>query len=722
MSERLKDFLVGIGFVVDEASQRRAQQAVAEHEKAVTTITDEAGQTRMDRETLRQQLASKGNDLTKVRLVETEKKTAAAVVKVQKDSADRVAKIDTEAHKNAQGRRDEAFKQMQKGLVQLEPVVAKLGLFAAGLGTALTGAGFFQSVMGAAQTYAGRQQQASRTGSSIRGIQSLLYGFSQLGVDREEANGSFEGFRNYLVRNPGIKVALRKAGIDADGDPATAFSQLGKYFSTLPYNVQLGQAERFGISENTLRALENPALAGKIAEGAERNDTFGLDPDKAGKDAKDMTAAYGRLATDLEAIKDRTEAQFFKPMTAGFNGISDWLEHHSDAADKFAQGLVGFATLMSVRVVPVLARLAGAITGISGALASVPAWVLAFVGADAALHPLNKGEGDIRGDGIHMPDGTVRPNSIFDPSREGIALPRTESRAGRAWRQRPKWLGGEGRGGARERLGHRDSFTADQSMDASARGLLDTIAGTESPGYNVGYGGGKFSSYADHPRVAHLITSGPNAGKTSTAAGRYQFLASTWDDIASKYGLKDFTPENQDKAAWYLAQEEYHRKTGRSLTADVKSNDPRIRAGIGPALRGQWTSLPGGIEAGTNVDRFSSELDRNQRREADKTASAPTLPKAEKPALALPKVSGNPFGGLDPEAIKRMTTASGPVTSASPASMYAAYDNSRRGDTAFNQTVNVHGASDPQSVATAVEMNAKRGSKDFVRNLQGATQ
>lgn len=147
------------------------------------------------------------------------------------------------------------------------------------------------------------------------------------------------------------------------------------------------------------------------------------------------------------------------------------------------------------------------------------------------------------------------------------------------------------------------------TLSPSQKALLDTIAGTESPGYNVIYGGKRFDSYADHPRVAVPIGSGPNTGKTSSAAGRYQFLGSTWDAQAKKLGLTDFSPANQDLAAWDLAATTYAAKTGRDLNADL--NDPNARGGIGKALSGVWTSLPGGIEAGTNQNRFAQAYANN---------------------------------------------------------------------------------------------------------------
>jgi muramidase (phage lysozyme) len=149
-----------------------------------------------------------------------------------------------------------------------------------------------------------------------------------------------------------------------------------------------------------------------------------------------------------------------------------------------------------------------------------------------------------------------------------------------------------------EMLGIKPTGTVNTAIPAEGRALLDHIAVGESAGkYNVRYGGAgdkTFAGFADHPRIAEAITSGPDVGKNSTAAGRYQFIGSTWDMQAKKLGLKDFSPANQDAAAWDLAQTEYKNKTGQDLLSVLKSGNQAAISDVPRQLSAQWSSLPGG--------------------------------------------------------------------------------------------------------------------------------
>jgi tape measure domain-containing protein len=85
--------------------------------------------------------------------------------------------------------------------------------------------------------------------------------------------------------------------------------------------------------------------------------------------------------------------------------------------------------------------------------------------------------------------------------------------------------------------------------------FLETIAKVESGGrYNISVGNNTFDSYAKHPNMpVPVMYKGKST--TSDAAGAFQFLESTWDNIAKKIGLIDFSPESQNQAAIQLLKD-----------------------------------------------------------------------------------------------------------------------------------------------------------------------
>ena len=107
--------------------------------------------------------------------------------------------------------------------------------------------------------------------------------------------------------------------------------------------------------------------------------------------------------------------------------------------------------------------------------------------------------------------------------------------------------------------------------------MIRTAEGTAGAnGYRMHFGGGLFSSFADHPR---LVVS--RSGYSSTAAGAYQILARTWDDIRA--GLPDFSPASQDEAAARLIRR-------RGALGDVYAG--RFEDAVRKCAK-EWASLPG---------------------------------------------------------------------------------------------------------------------------------
>jgi len=99
-----------------------------------------------------------------------------------------------------------------------------------------------------------------------------------------------------------------------------------------------------------------------------------------------------------------------------------------------------------------------------------------------------------------------------------------------------------------------------------------------SPDYNTIVGGGKFYDYSKHPDTVGATTKeGP-----SKAAGKWQITKQTYDDVAPKLGITDFSPDSQKKIALKLIQD-------KGALEDIQKGDYKT---ANEKLGSVWASLP----------------------------------------------------------------------------------------------------------------------------------
>ncbi|WP_216075442.1 glycoside hydrolase family 24 protein [Acinetobacter indicus] len=118
----------------------------------------------------------------------------------------------------------------------------------------------------------------------------------------------------------------------------------------------------------------------------------------------------------------------------------------------------------------------------------------------------------------------------------------------------------------------------------NVRKFLDLIAQAEGVkhGYNTMFGNERFGSLAAHPNVRKAFKQTDGKTNYTTAAGRYQFLNSTWNNLAKRYGFRDFSPQAQDLGAIALI-------AGRGALDDVLKGN--WQAAIQKTGK-EWASLP----------------------------------------------------------------------------------------------------------------------------------
>lgn len=179
-------------------------------------------------------------------------------------------------------------------------------------------------------------------------------------------------------------------------------------------------------------------------------------------------------------------------------------------------------------------------------------------------------------------------------------------------------------------------------QNPNIRVALDVISraeGTDKYGYATAFGGGQLPSLSDHPRQLHAFTQTDGVANKTSAAGRYQFLQSTWDDVSNKLGLQDFGPESQDLAALELL-----RRAG-ALDAAASGDFDTMVAKSGST----WASLPSSPYAQPKRSAGFIERTVNSLIPAAQAASAPQMnaPTQPKPWQAV--VNSEQYQSLTPD-------------------------------------------------------------------------
>ncbi len=154
-----------------------------------------------------------------------------------------------------------------------------------------------------------------------------------------------------------------------------------------------------------------------------------------------------------------------------------------------------------------------------------------------------------------------------------------------------------------------------QGGDPYLRALMRTISASEASGnrpYSLLYGGEQVNDLTHHPQKCVTIITGPNTGNCSTAAGRYQIINTTWDEIAPRYHPKpiqkmlwtnySFEAEYQDAVVYrWLSDSRVWGVDIPKLLRQQKLND--VLRKLSPT----WTSLGYGIET-NSVSRSLTKI------------------------------------------------------------------------------------------------------------------
>jgi muramidase (phage lysozyme) len=179
-----------------------------------------------------------------------------------------------------------------------------------------------------------------------------------------------------------------------------------------------------------------------------------------------------------------------------------------------------------------------------------------------------------------------------------------------------------------------------QGGDPYLRALMRTISASEandSSPYTILYGGEHTQDLSQHPDRCVPIVNSPNAGNCTTAAGRYQFLSSTWIEKARLYhpdpsGLwiwqsYSFDPQSQDQVvyAWLSDRQSW----GKDIPQLLRQG--QIQAVL-ELLSDTWTSLGYGIEDNVitpSLEKIYTKMLAEEKAKLQPQSSNPKTPAAK---------------------------------------------------------------------------------------------
>lgn len=117
-------------------------------------------------------------------------------------------------------------------------------------------------------------------------------------------------------------------------------------------------------------------------------------------------------------------------------------------------------------------------------------------------------------------------------------------------------------------------------------------------GYTTQFTGTQFSDTSRHPRQIRSSN-----GLSSDAAGKYQFLSTTWDGAKKALGLKDFSPQSQEAAGRYLTK-------NRGVNPDAVYKTKEEFKTAMTKLSKEWASLPYGPTGTSYYGQGGKTLDQ----------------------------------------------------------------------------------------------------------------
>jgi hypothetical protein len=292
----IQEFLVGLGFKIDETSQKRFAEATTNAAAGVAKLQAQA------------QAAAKGLQDFAKGLGET----AAAPMR----------KYDEATRKLAQ-----RHAEMRKGVVEL------------GRAAVVTATTFAAGILQVAKNYEQLFYISQQTGSSVADLSKLSFGFSQIGIAGEQALGLMQRMALAMKAQPGLQGFLgnligpqdvqRLAGnLGTIRDQTGAFLKLIDRLATMAPAIRAQIGQMFGIPQDVLeQAIANrDTLRKAYEEYGQLLDKAGVNQDAFAKQSRDFMNLLGKLWSEFSLVLTQAAVPIVKALTPVLATIDQLLQ------------------------------------------------------------------------------------------------------------------------------------------------------------------------------------------------------------------------------------------------------------------------------------------------------------------------------------------------------------------------------------------------------------
>jgi hypothetical protein len=336
-SGTIAEFLVSVGYKIDESQQSRFRQGVGQAATASAAL----------------------------------QKSVDAAAKALGQLGEQLKKTSDEpARKYEEAQRRLALRQ-----TELVKITQDLGRVAV-----LSATAFAAGILQVAKNYEQLYYLAQRVGTTVEDISKLAAGFGQVGKSAADAQAAIASLGMAMKAQPPVMEWVRQ--LTGTTDPAKAFAPLMRYFRTLPTWIrdQLAQ-ERLGWSAELVESFmpagvveRLEAREKKIGELFDDLKKHGVDIGDVGKQSAEFSGALNAIGDDLNLIWTEVLATVLPALNPLLHRIDDllqvllrWNAAHPGAAIAEELGALAVGAYSAITALRVFSGVvSGRITGLGG--------------------------------------------------------------------------------------------------------------------------------------------------------------------------------------------------------------------------------------------------------------------------------------------------------------------------------------------------------------------